>query len=71
LAAVKQEQLAFKYVHHTLLNNGKFVLEAMSVVRDFDFVWRTYVSAKLRRNRGGFYKQCMSAWQKGAANNAN
>ena len=71
LAAVKQEQLAFKYVHHTLLNNGKFVLEAMSVVRDFDFVWRTYVSAKLRRNRGGFYKQCMSAWQKGAANNAH
>lgn len=63
LAAVKQNRLAIKCVHHSLRDNSKFVLKVMSVVKDFETAWRTCVPARLKRDNGGFYAQCMNAWQ--------
>lgn len=64
LVAVKQDQSAFKYVHQSLRGNSGFVLEAMSCVHDFHLVWSAYVSAKFKRDNGGFYTKCLNAWHK-------
>ena len=63
LAAVTQNQSAFKYVHDSVRGQGKFVLKAMSVVKDFESVWHKRVSDKFKCDDGGFKAQCMNAWR--------